>query len=61
MNNANSELWEKIRQQFDSTPYPNDSINKSPKDDINALYLHNLITSYYLRNHKVIDTKNKVI
>jgi 2-polyprenyl-3-methyl-5-hydroxy-6-metoxy-1,4-benzoquinol methylase len=61
MNNSNSELWDKIRQQFDSAPYPNHPLDKSPKDEINILYFHNIITSYYLRNHKVIDSKNKVI
>ncbi|MDD1413510.1 class I SAM-dependent methyltransferase [Dolichospermum sp. ST_con] len=61
MNNSNSDLWDKIRKQFDSAPYPNHPLDKSPKDEVNALYTHNLITSYYLRNQKVIDTKNKVI
>jgi ubiquinone/menaquinone biosynthesis C-methylase UbiE len=61
MNNSNSDLWDKIRQQFDSAPYPNYPLDKSPKDEVNELYNHNLITSYYLRNQKVIDTKDKVI
>ncbi|MEA5578495.1 class I SAM-dependent methyltransferase [Anabaena sp. UHCC 0451] len=61
MTNSNSELWDKIRKQFDSAPYPNRPLDESPKDDVNALYIHNIITSYYLRNQKVIDTKDKVI
>jgi SAM-dependent methyltransferase len=61
MTNSNLELWDKIRKQFDSAPYPRIPLNKSPKDDVNALYIHNIITSYYLRNQKVIDTKDKVI
>lgn len=61
MNNSNTELWDKIRQQFDSSPYPRIPLDQSPKDDVNALYIHNIITSYYLRNQKVIDTKDKVI
>lgn len=56
-----SELLEKIRQQFDSAPYPRVPVEKSPKDDANLLYIHNLVTPYYLRNQKVIDTKGKVI
>ncbi|WP_413173390.1 class I SAM-dependent methyltransferase [Anabaena azotica] len=61
MNNSNSELWDKIRQQFDSAPYPNHPFDKSPKDSHNLLYIHNLVTAYYLRNQKVIDSKDKVI
>ncbi|WP_414549964.1 class I SAM-dependent methyltransferase [Anabaena sp. CCY 0017] len=61
MTNSTPDLWAKIRQQFDSSPYPNHALDKSPKGDVNALYIHNIITPYYLRNQKVIDTKNKVI
>jgi 2-polyprenyl-3-methyl-5-hydroxy-6-metoxy-1,4-benzoquinol methylase len=61
MNNFNSDLWDKIRKQFDSAPYPNRPLDESPKDDVNALYIHNIVTSYYLRNQKVIDSKEKVI
>lgn len=43
------ELLEKIRQQFDSAPYPRVPLDKSPKDDPNVLYIHNLVTPYYLR------------
>ncbi|MBW4599570.1 MAG: class I SAM-dependent methyltransferase [Calothrix sp. FI2-JRJ7] len=56
-----SDLLEKIRQQFDSAPYPRVPLDKSLKDDANSLYIHNLVTPYYLRNQKVIDTKEKVI
>ena len=56
-----AELLEKIRQQFDFGPYPRVAIDKSPKEDISTLYFHNLVTSYYLRNQKVIDTKDKLI
>ncbi|NJO30807.1 MAG: methyltransferase domain-containing protein [Richelia sp. SL_2_1] len=55
------DLVEKIRQQFDSAPYPRISVDESPKDKPNLLYIHNLVTAYYLRNQKVIDTKGKVI
>jgi ubiquinone/menaquinone biosynthesis C-methylase UbiE len=61
MVNISSELLEKIRQQFDSSPYPRKPLEESPKNQPNALYIHNLVTSYYLRNQKVIDTKGKVI
>ncbi|MEA5595367.1 class I SAM-dependent methyltransferase [Rivularia sp. UHCC 0363] len=56
-----SDLVEKIRQQFDSAPYPRISVDESPKDKPSLLYIHNLATAYYLRNQKVIDTKGKVI
>ncbi|MBE9213949.1 class I SAM-dependent methyltransferase [Plectonema cf. radiosum LEGE 06105] len=56
-----SDLVEKIRQQFDSAPYPRISLDESPKDKPNLLYIHSLVTAYYLRNQKVIDTKGKVI
>ena len=56
-----SDLVEKIRQQFDSAPYPRVPVDESPKDKPNFLYIHNLVTAYYLRNQKVIDTKGKVI
>lgn len=61
MNTSNSELWDKIRQQFDSTPYPKIPLDKSPKNDANSLYIHSLVTAYYLRNQKVIDIKDKII
>ena len=61
MNNSESELRAKIRQQFDASPYPKISLERSPKDDYEALFLHNFITPYYLRNQKVIETKGKII
>ncbi|MDZ8024994.1 MAG: class I SAM-dependent methyltransferase [Nostoc sp. DedQUE01] len=61
MTNPASDLLDKIRQQFDASPYPRIPLDKSPKDDNNLLYIHNLLTPYYLRNQKVIDPKGKVI
>lgn len=61
MENSNSELTEKIRQQFDTGPYPRIPLEKSPKDDYNKLFIHNFITSFYLRNQRVVDTNDKVI
>ncbi|MBF2063297.1 MAG: class I SAM-dependent methyltransferase [Calothrix sp. C42_A2020_038] len=55
------ELLEKIRQQYETSPYPQAALDDSPKDDLNALFIHNIVTSYYLRYQKVIDTKGKVI
>ncbi len=56
-----SELLEKIRQQFDASPYPRVPLEKSPKDNISSLYIHNLVTPYYLRNQKITEPKGKVI
>ena len=61
MNNENSDLIEKIRQQFDSAPYPRVPLEKSPKDDIAALYFHNVVTAYYRRNRQIISPEGKLI
>ncbi|NET04641.1 MAG: class I SAM-dependent methyltransferase [Symploca sp. SIO2B6] len=61
MDHKSNELLEKIRQQFDFGPYPRMAINKSPKNEANSLYIHNLVTPYYLRNQQVINTEQKVI
>lgn len=61
MDKQDSEFIEKIRQQFDTAPYPRYGLDESPKDDPNFLYIHNLVTPYYLRNKKAIETEGKVI
>jgi 2-polyprenyl-3-methyl-5-hydroxy-6-metoxy-1,4-benzoquinol methylase len=61
MYKQNPELLEKIRQQFKTAPYPRIELEKSPQDNFEALYVHNLVTPYYLRNQKVISTEGKVI
>lgn len=61
MDRENLELIENIRQQFDNTPFPRIPLEQSPKDNSELLYLHNLVTAYYFRNRKVINTSGKVI
>ncbi|WP_293126982.1 methyltransferase domain-containing protein [Microcoleus sp. bin38.metabat.b11b12b14.051] len=61
MDNQEFEIVEKIRQQFDNAPYPRIPLEQSPKSNYDILYVHNLVTAYYLRNQKVIDTEGKVI
>jgi 2-polyprenyl-3-methyl-5-hydroxy-6-metoxy-1,4-benzoquinol methylase len=62
MYKQNPELLEKIRQQFKTAPYPRIELETyPPKDNFEALYVHNLVTPYYLRNRKVISTEGKVI
>lgn len=61
MDEQAAELLKKIRQQFDYGPYPRIAVDRSPKNDTQALYFHNLVTPYYLRNQKFINTEGKVI
>ncbi len=61
MDKNNTELLEKIRQQFNTGPYPRVPIEESPKEEPYLLYIHNLVTSFYLRNQKVIETQDKLI
>ncbi|MEW6497057.1 MAG: methyltransferase domain-containing protein [Cyanobacteriota bacterium] len=61
MNENNAEVLEKIRKQFDTGPYPRKPLEDSPKDDPSFLYIHNLVTPYYLRNQKFVETEGKVI
>lgn len=58
-----SELTEfdKIRQQFNYGPYPRIPLERSPKENYETLFYHNLVTPYYLRHHRVIDTRDKLI
>jgi 2-polyprenyl-3-methyl-5-hydroxy-6-metoxy-1,4-benzoquinol methylase len=52
---------EKIRQQFDHTPYPRIPLEQSPQADYEELYLHSMVTPYYLQHRKVIQTEGKII
>ncbi|MGB3237974.1 MAG: class I SAM-dependent methyltransferase [Geitlerinemataceae cyanobacterium] len=56
-----SEVVEKIRQQYESEPYPNIPIDRSPKQEINVLQFHNIVIPYYLRNQQVIHSEGQVI
>ncbi|WP_377475541.1 MAG: class I SAM-dependent methyltransferase [Microcoleus anatoxicus] len=61
MDHQNLDLMEKIRQQFDYAPFPRIPLEKSPESDYELLYLHNLVTAYYFRNRKVVNTEGKLI
>ena len=61
MGNNTADLREKIRQQFDTGPYPRTPLEKSPKNDAMSLFIHNLVNPHYLRNQKVIKTEGKLI
>ncbi|RMH70624.1 MAG: methyltransferase domain-containing protein [Cyanobacteria bacterium J007] len=62
MENINRpDIIEKIKQQFETGPYPRKSLEESPNTDYNFLFIHSLITAFYLRNRTVINTEGKVI
>ncbi|MDX2212118.1 MAG: class I SAM-dependent methyltransferase [Oculatellaceae cyanobacterium bins.114] len=61
MDSQVSESLEKLRQLFDHAPFPRIPLEESPKTNDNLLYKHNLVTPYYLKYQKVIDTQNKFI
>ncbi|MCY7394254.1 MAG: methyltransferase domain-containing protein [Leptolyngbyaceae cyanobacterium CAN_BIN12] len=61
MDEQSAKLFEKIRQQFDSAPYPSTPLEQNPKESHDLLYAHNLVTSHYLRNQEILSTDGKVI
>ncbi|MEL7038409.1 MAG: class I SAM-dependent methyltransferase [Cyanobacteria bacterium J06592_8] len=61
MEQKDPEILEKIRQQFEAAPYPKIPLERSPKENYEILYIHNLVTPYYLRNQKVVNTDGKII
>ncbi len=61
MNEPAAELLAKIRQQFDTAPYPCDPLDKSPKNEYEKLFIHSLATPSYLRSQQVIQTAGTVI
>ena len=61
MENQELDTTEKIRQQFDKVRYPKRPIEQSPKNDYQALFFHSIVTAYYLRNQRVLNTEGKVI
>ncbi len=61
MDQQKPELLEKLRQQFDATPYPVVDITEKPNDKPAYLYIHNLVTAYYLRYQRVVSPEGKLI
>ncbi|MEG5056618.1 methyltransferase domain-containing protein [Microcoleus sp. A2-C5] len=61
MENQESDLINQIRQQFDYAPFPRIPLEKSPEFEYESLYLHNLVTAYYFRNRKIVNTEGKLI
>lgn len=52
---------DKMRQQYDNIPYPKTPLENSPKADHESLYLHSLVTPYYLKYRQVVETEGKLI
>jgi ubiquinone/menaquinone biosynthesis C-methylase UbiE len=46
---------DKTLQQFESHPYPDLSLEKSPNKNVEVLYKNSLVTAYYRRYNKVIE------
>lgn len=61
MTSSTASISDKIRQQYDSSPYPRTAIDKSPRMETNTLFVHNLVTPYYLMHQRVISTANATI
>lgn len=61
MDNQNSELIEKIRQQFEAGPYPRKPLEESHKENYNFLFIHNIVTPCYFRNKNLVKAEGKVI
>ena len=51
----------KLYQQYNRDPYPNLPIEQSPQNDLNTLFLHDLITPYYLRHRQILSSADQVI
>ncbi len=54
-------LAAKVRQQFDATPYPNLPPSLLVEFEANYLFIHNLVTAYYLRDQRVISSQGATI
>lgn len=61
MDSQAAELREKVRQQFETGPYPRIPLEYSPKNDFNVLFNHSMVTPYYLKYQKVVETEGKII
>jgi 2-polyprenyl-3-methyl-5-hydroxy-6-metoxy-1,4-benzoquinol methylase len=55
MSDQATQLIEKIRQQFEGTPYAKAPIDYSPKDNLNELFINSYATPNYLRHQAVVD------
>jgi SAM-dependent methyltransferase len=56
-----AEWLDKVRHQFDYAPYPRVPLEKLPHENYNELFIHSLVTPYYLQHRSVVDTRGKTI
>lgn len=56
-----SESLERLRKLFDDAPYPRMPLDYTPRDEGNFMFLHSMVTAFYVRDRRVIDTHGKVI
>jgi 2-polyprenyl-3-methyl-5-hydroxy-6-metoxy-1,4-benzoquinol methylase len=56
-----TEFFERMRRQFNFGPYPRIPIEKAPSEDSNQLFIHNLLTPYYLHHRRTTSTEGKVL
>ena len=61
MEKQNSELLERLRQQYEKAPYPRFPLDKLPTDDPALLFKHYLANAYYLRNQSIPSSEGKII
>ena len=52
---------ERLRRQFDGTPYPHTPIEQSPQQETAMFYSHHLPSAFYARDRRLIDTHDQVI
>ncbi len=60
-NPQDADALEKMRQQFDAAPYPSIPLDELPTGDADWLYLHSVVTPYYLRYGNVVDPAGMTI
>lgn len=58
---TSTDLTQKIYEQFNYLPYPESDIKESTKDNLELLFIHSIITPYYLRYQQTITTEDKII
>ncbi|MBD1912032.1 MULTISPECIES: class I SAM-dependent methyltransferase [unclassified Leptolyngbya] len=52
---------EQMRQQFDAAPYPRIPPEATPEGKYNDLFVNNIVTPFYLRDRRVVDTQGTLI
>jgi len=58
---SNRLTLEQMRQQFDAAPYPRIPPEASPEGAYDELFIHSIVTPFYLRDRRVPQTQGKVI